>query len=668
MSQYSKKTFVWIAWMWMIFMLLPAFQGVQEYTKGLDPSWCIALKVAIEDKFRFGQNFLFTYGPLGFLNTGYIPNGFIYQLVAFVVHLLIQVGFVVLIIEIVKKSVSKEITLFFAGLCFFPYRFVGDLSFSLLILQVGFLLLFLHNKKNYSLGIVSIITIIAFFIKLNLSLAMLVIWFGSLLFFGLMRYLTIKFAFGFAIFTVVLLLSLAHVLQTDLMTYLLSGIKLIDGYIDAQAVMNDITGIRLVLALSTLLIVAFLFLWICWDYLPFKRNNNEIVADRYYVVCLIAMSLFLSYKQSFASLSSTNLYGFFLFFPVMMGLILLVENSKKLRFKIIIIVLCGFLFRNTLHWYWSDKTFDGYIFSVLPTAKKDSENWQFRKSNWEGIKTFINSSSAMSFFVNAFEEKTITYAKEDAIDRSLPIEVIDSLKKGTVDILPWEISYIMVNKLKYNPRPIVQTYQAYSGYLDSLNAHKYESLTAPDYLLYQELPYREQYFFFYEGLTKKAILKNFEYQSFLKVKQEKGTFDTLLIFKKLEKPRKEIIISKKAKPIATFSKLLLPPTQNILFVKWNLKYSWLGQMSKILFQPPYLFGVFEYSDGSSERFRLAPNVMNGGVIANKRVRNNAEAFTFFSTQGSENISITSIKLESPYPQGFEKITTVEFKEIKIQND
>lgn len=665
MTQYSKKTSVWAAWMWMFLMLLPSFQNVQEYTKGLDPSWCIALKVAIEDKLLFGQDFLFTYGPLGFLNTGYAPKGFAYQLVAFSVHLLIQVGFVVLIIEIVKKSASKVMALFFAGLCFFPYRFVGDLSFSLLILQVGFLFLFLQNKKIYSLGIVSVITIIAFFIKLNLSLAMLVIWFGSLSFFGLRRYLSAKSVVTLASISILLLLLLAYILQTNLAIYVSSGVKLIDGYIDAQAVMNDIYGIRLVLAFGVVLTVILFFLWIAWDYFLAQKNKNA-KANQLFVFCLVALSLFLSYKQSFSSLSSTNLYGFLLFFPVIISLILLVENTKKVQAKVIVLVLLGFLFRNGLHWYWSDGTLQGYAFSALPTAKKDLGSWQNRKSNFEGIQTFIGSSSAIGFFTNAFNEQEVTYTKQDALVRQFPDEVNAYLRKGTVDILPWEIAYIMVNKLPYNPRPIVQTYQAYSGYLDSLNAQKYQSQTAPDYLLYQELPYREQFFFFYEGATKRAILTRFDVQNLIKVKQEEGNVDTLMVLKKSNRVKKEVIISKSSKTIDTFSKLDLPPTQNILLIKWHLKYSILGQASKILFQPPYLFGVFEYTDGSSEKFRLVPNVLNGGVIANKRVRNNAEAFTFFSTQGQKNVGIRSIKLVSPYPKGYEKTTSIELTEIQIQ--
>lgn len=661
MRQYSKKTFVWIGWMWMIFFLMPTFEGVHEYTKGLDPSWCITLKVAIENKFRFGQDFLFTYGPLGFLNTGYIPSGFIYQLVSFLVHLLIQVGFVVLIIKIVKKSASKVIALFFAGLCFFPYRFVGDLSFTLLILQIGFLLLFLQNKKIYSLGIVTIITITAFFIKLNLSLAMLVIWFGSLLFFVLRRYLTIKFAIILASSTIVLMLILAFILQTDILIYLTSGVKLIDGYIDAQAVMNDINGIRLVLALLALLVIISLFLGICWDYLPYKVNNKELIADRFYVICLIAMSLFLSYKQSFASLSSTNLYGFFLFFPVMIGLILLVENSKKIQIKVIVLILCSLLFRNVIHWYWTGNVRD-YVFSALPTAKKDLGNWQHRESTLEGIGTFISTSSIVRFFTHSFDDEIVTYTKEDVLERSFPHSVNEYLSKGTVDILPWEISYIMVNKLKYNPRPIVQTYQAYSGYLDSLNAQKYQSSTAPDYLLYQELPYREQYFFWDEDRTKLSMLANYKVLDTLAIKQSVG-FDSLLVLKQNANKKTVQYNLEKKVIVKTFEKIDLPDSDELLFLKFNLKYSLFGQITRLAFQPPYLFVNFVYDDNRVERFRVIPSVLKGGVIANIKVKSFSDASTFFNTKGQKNTKIKSIQLDSPYQWGFSDSTEISIEKV-----
>jgi hypothetical protein len=664
MNQTLQKRLTGAAWIWMFFMLMPAFQRSQAYTIGLDSSWSIALKMAVEQKLHFGQDFIFTYGSLGFLNTGYLPQGINYQLITFLFYLLIQVGFIVLIVKVIKGFESKLIPLLLAGLLFFPYRFISDVSFSLLMLQIGFLCLFLKEKKAYSLVVVSVITIIAFFVKLNLSLIMLIIWFGSLVYFATKHYLSVRLSIGLLALTVVLLFALAEILHTDLMIYLVSGVKLIDGYIDAQATMTDIQGMRIVWVASALMILVALFLWTIWEYLQQTASKLNNLSDKLYVTFLIAIALFLSYKQAFASMSSFNLYGFFLFFPAAVALLLLFESSPKLKLRIVVVILCSFLFRNTLHWYWSDHTVKGYLFSVFPKSKSDLNNWRNKKSVSEGIVTFVSSSPVMKFFTNSFEKEEIDFGQDDKNKRTLPAYAKEYLKKGSVDILPWEISYLAINQLNYNPRPIIQTYQAYSGYLDSLNAHKYQSPTAPDYLLYQELPYREQYFFWDEGQTKISILKGYDVKDSIYVKQDEILMDSLLVMEKRKNQKAsctEKVIG--SKTIKTFETMDLPSTSNILFVKWNVEYSLIGKLIRIAFQPPYLYVNFTYSDGQKERFRVVPSVLKGGVIANKRVRNNSEAFTFFNTKGKNNVSIKSIKFETPYAWGFDSNCEVEVKEV-----
>ncbi|MDZ7933962.1 MAG: hypothetical protein U5M51_03110 [Emticicia sp.] len=59
-----------------------------------------------------------------------------------------------------------------------------------------------------------------------------------------------------------------------------------------------------------------------------------------------------------------------------------------------------------------------------------------------------------------------------------PKEVLDIIGNKTVDLVPNETSEIYLNNLNYNPRPIIQSYQAYNAYLDKKNQEKYLSATA----------------------------------------------------------------------------------------------------------------------------------------------------------------------------------------------
>ncbi len=80
----------------------------------------------------------------------------------------------------------------------------------------------------------------------------------------------------------------------------------------------------------------------------------------------------------------------------------------------------------------------------------------------------------------------------------------------SVDIIPSEISYIYANALTYNPRPVIQSYTAYTGYLDGLNRIKYMSDSAPTFILFSAEAIDRRYAFFDEPQTKRAILQNYE--------------------------------------------------------------------------------------------------------------------------------------------------------------
>jgi len=56
--------------------------------------------------------------------------------------------------------------------------------------------------------------------------------------------------------------------------------------------------------------------------------------------------------------------------------------------------------------------------------------------------------------------------------------------KGTIDVYPWDLAYIYANVLTFRPKPILQTYVAFTPWLDAQDANFYRSPRAPDYLLW----------------------------------------------------------------------------------------------------------------------------------------------------------------------------------------
>jgi hypothetical protein len=89
-------------------------------------------------------------------------------------------------------------------------------------------------------------------------------------------------------------------------------------------------------------------------------------------------------------------------------------------------------------------------------------------------------------------------------------EYLAQAKEKTVDIFPWEISSLYAYDLDWSPRPVIQSYNAYTSILDSLNAAHFKGSGAPDNIIWQYAYIDGRYPLFDEPATFRTILENYE--------------------------------------------------------------------------------------------------------------------------------------------------------------
>ncbi|MGH2966069.1 MAG: hypothetical protein ACRDMH_11910, partial [Solirubrobacterales bacterium] len=71
-------------------------------TVGFDPSWNLALEMAAADRLRWGTEFVFNYGPLGFLHAPLVA--FTWPAVLSAIHLLaLRLALAVSVIWVVRR-------------------------------------------------------------------------------------------------------------------------------------------------------------------------------------------------------------------------------------------------------------------------------------------------------------------------------------------------------------------------------------------------------------------------------------------------------------------------------------------------------------------------------------------------------------------------------------
>ena len=188
----------------------------------------------------------------------------------------------------------------------------------------------------------------------------------------------------------------------------------------------------------------------------------------------------------------------------------------------------------------------------------------------------------------------------------LPKPVVDRLRSGTVDVVPWEVGMIKAYDLRWKPRGVLQSYSAYTPYLDQLDAHRYAT-DGPD----------------------RVVLRNDFIDDRCPQYDEPEFFRTLLLRYQVESRVGEmLILRRRPGPVGVaqvelgayrtgFGEWLDVPAlgSNPVYGAIEVHPSIIGRLLDFVFQPPEAHLVLRKSNGETQTCRLIPNSVDGLLIS-----------------------------------------------------
>jgi hypothetical protein len=250
-----------------------------------------------------------------------------------------------------------------------------------------------------------------------------------------------------------------------------------------------------------------------------------------------------------------------------------------------------------------------------------------------------------SLFYNASRESNF---EEQLARVKLPQKIIDGIGSKTVDVMPTEISIVFFNKLQYQPRPVIQSYSAYSSMLQTKNYEKYLSVSAPDYVFYHTGDVIDNHFGVWDDqLAYFALLQRYQLADTVSIKDKR-----LILLRKEPVVRpliKKLVLDTTMELNKTMK---LPETSQMLFMECDLDYSAMGKIRRLIYQPSRV--KIELTDESTTKssFKAIVPLLNSGVLINKSLHlNNAEQevdydamLHFFKNKGSGGRQIKDIKI------------------------
>lgn len=427
-------------------VILTSFPRVfQAITAGLDSSWMYALNKFFAEGYVYGNDIVFTYGPLGWLfSISNIGN-----------NMLLGMCF-------------WSIILGMHGLLLYQYLFIIKKD-NYIIFTVVSLLLFAISDNQLPEYYICYLAILAlcitisgikqdiyifcalFMLSLYLKFSLFMMIGIALVIYVLLGYFYDKNLYAYCrkrIFGAVVLLPFIYfVLEKgtirDFVSYIKGMLELAGGYSVAMSMgENDSYIIWIIIAAVA---------WFICVVLSYKKNFYNTV-----ILSVTSGCLFMCYKHGFVRddhyIFGMNAMLLFLSISVMFldwnAIRDLMEERKK---SIFYALYCGVI----------------------------------------GVAIVQNGFSAINIVGTirnrVFElpmELANTYKQEQGNINKLPDTFLNRIGDSTVSIYPWEISYCASNDLNYIPLAAVQAYSIYTNYLDEISAKKLMGDGAPSYIIF----------------------------------------------------------------------------------------------------------------------------------------------------------------------------------------
>lgn len=547
---------------------------------GLDPSWIYAINYFFDKHIIFGRDVVWSYGPLGFIS---MPLNIGYNLdIATIFQLSLWIIFSVLIAYLTFKNYVSLLQLFLfvilfsGGQALYYFGYIGyDYCIAFFILL--FLSLAMYMKRWYIYYISALLLcVLVMFIKCS---SLLLTGISIVFFIVVTAFVERKKGLRAASLSMCIpALSIAfymiyHPSFSSFILYLRGTYELISGYNVAMSLSGNIVEYYLAFA-------AFVF------YFLFMLLLFKVKESSFYLSIMFLGPLFVAFKHGFVR-HDTHTMIFFSNLLFMVGLIIFFTDLRKFLKRAIFLTIAFVI-------VW----FSIYL-QYVPSPS-------FLLMGVAGLVTSNNIKAILHY--NQTKSSLDTVAHNALKTVRLSEELLNKIGNEMIGIFPWEISYVAANNLNYVPFPVVQVDNAYTSYLDFLNAKFLEeSEKAPILILTEWKAIDGRHPLIDAPAMWLSMFK--WYDSF----EKKGG---ILLIKRRGLPRFTDMELIKKKVYRADKFVELPAMDSPLVAKISLKLNTAGKLSKLFFRIDEVRMSLFMESGRIEDFRVVPDTLKDGLLLN----------------------------------------------------
>ncbi|MDD3687419.1 MAG: hypothetical protein PHE56_11695 [Bacteroidales bacterium] len=226
----------------------------------------------------------------------------------------------------------------------------------------------------------------------------------------------------------------------------------------------------------------------------------------------------------------------------------------------------------------------------------------------------INKSNNFIEFVsqyNLLQEKNNEISNKLIAKNKLSDSVLNIIGQSNVDVYPWDYSIIAANNLKWKPRVVIQSYAAYTGWLDKQNAEYIASDKSAEFIIWHSVDIS----FGMNGGTLNSIdfryLLNDEPQTIVELircyKTVYSDQNVILLQKRETKLEVETSVSEKAD--YTWNQWIDVPDYeagSLQRAKLQFDKSFAQSLKSFTFRDEQFWILMELSSGEIHKYRIVP--------------------------------------------------------------
>lgn len=419
---------------------LPPYQLI--YGPNIDDSLHWAYNYFAYGRFGLVQQVTFPHGPLAFiLYPLALEKNFI---IALGVQLILAAALARLIFQL--RLVRDHVNLLFTSAAALVVLSVSDIQLLLAGLVAGLVMLDRLQPKNIHGTLISLFTAFAVFIKTYAAVICGLIVAADLVY----RIQRGRNLTALAIAGQCTLFFVAGWLMVfGNFEYLISFItaQLQLSLDNSEAVQFSDPEISWWLVGSALLVLPLLY-----------TAADEPYGKQYFT--LMALPLFAAWKHGMARADVVHVTGFVQFLVVFLLMFLLISPQRSLR----VIFLCALI--------------PGLLLIQLTRYERIGEYAE---------RSFIRAGNLWNTLGN-YDSLVTSKGSEIAFairNQKLPDTLKSLIGTSSVDVYPWNYSLAGANELNWRPRPVLNSYAAYTQWLDERDALHFASAGAPEFILWE---------------------------------------------------------------------------------------------------------------------------------------------------------------------------------------